>query len=197
MFVDRRGRGAAFLIAAAAALITVGGCASPEAAPPAASVPRSASTEVRATTGEAPLALWQTLPVTDSEGNTFTLGELTGTPVFVEFFATWCPTCRAQLGSTNAAATTAGSTAIFVALSTETDLGPADMAKYKADNAFGDIRFGVMSPELLAAVVDAFGHDAANPPATPHVVLSATGGAGQLQTGTADPDTILGSLAAS
>jgi len=195
--VDSRARGATFLLAAAVLLITVGACANPRAASPVSADPLPAPTGAPAITGGMPSALWQTLPVTDSEGKTFTLGELTGTPVFVEFFATWCPTCRAQLGSTNAAATTAGSTATFVALSTETDLGPADMAKYKADNAFDDIRFGVMSPQLLAAVVDALGHDAANPPATPHVVVSATGEVGELQTGAADPATILGSLAGS
>jgi len=61
----------------------------------------------------------------------------------------------------------ASSDAVFVALSTETELGHAEMAQYKADSGFDAVRFGVMSPEMLAAVVEAFGHDAANPPATP------------------------------
>ena len=44
-----------------------------------------------------------------------------------------------------------GDTATVLALSVKTDLSPDDVADYAADNDFSDVRFAVMSPELLAA----------------------------------------------
>ncbi len=139
-------------------------------------------------------AAWKKLPITDSVGKTFTIGDLQGKPVFVEFFATWCPNCRSQLQNTNQAAQQAGPNAVFLALSVETDLNASDMAKYKADNNFGSVDFAVMSPAMLAAVVACFGHDAANPPTTPHVLVSSRGGVGNLHTGMEDASTITASL---
>lgn len=41
--------------------------------------------------------------VTDTQGNTFRLSELRGTPVVLNFWATWCPPCRAELPELQAA----------------------------------------------------------------------------------------------
>lgn len=144
--------------------------------------------------GSVPLAPWQQVRLTDTTGATFTVGELTGRPVFVEFFATWCPTCRAQLGRTNEAAGQLAGKAVVLALSTETELSAADLTKYQQDNDFSHLRFAVMTPAMLAAVVQAFGNDAANPPSTPHLVVSGAGAVGELRTGSEDPASIVGSL---
>lgn len=126
---------------------------------------------------------WRTLPITDVDGESFTLAELEGRPVFVENFATWCPTCRAQLGSTQEAAAAVGDDAAFVVLSVETELSADTVADYARDNGFTSMRFAVMSPELLAAFAEAFGTSAVNPPSTPHVVIAADGTAGEMETG--------------
>lgn len=139
-------------------------------------------------------AAWKKVPITDSSGKTFTIGDLQGKPVFLEFFATWCPTCRAQLKNTNAAAKQAGSNAVFIALSVETDLNSSDMAKYRSENNFESVDFAVMSPAMLAAVVACFGNDAANPPSTPHVLVSSRGAVGNLHTGMEAADAITASL---
>lgn len=140
---------------------------------------------------ESMLAAWQTLPITDVNGETFTFAELVGTPVVLEFFATWCPSCREQLGATNEAAQELGDDAAVIALSVETDLSAEDVAAYAADNGFDSVRFAVMTPEMLAAVVDAFGQSAANPPSTPKVVIDATGHAGELTTGSESADDLV------
>jgi thiol-disulfide isomerase/thioredoxin len=129
------------------------------------------------------LAEWQTLAITDAKGERFSIGELAGRPVFVENFATWCSNCRKQLHDTQAAAARAGDRAVFVALSVETDLDAGDMKDYAAKNGFSDIRFAVMSPEMLAAMSDAYGNSALNPPSTPKVKVAADGAAGKLVTG--------------
>ena len=142
----------------------------------------------------ADLAEWQTIEIVDVDGATFTLGSLVGKPLFVENFATWCPTCRSQLGRTQSAAETLGDEAVVLALSVETDLSSQDVADYAEDNGFDNIRFAVMSPELLAAFVEAFGNSAANPPSTPHVVVAADGTAGEMKTGGIGADEIVSAV---
>ncbi|MSO88098.1 MAG: TlpA family protein disulfide reductase [Acidimicrobiia bacterium] len=153
------------------------------------------STNVAAGAGEpVELAEWQQIELTDAEGETFTFADLVGRPVLMETFATWCGNCRRQLGDTNQAAQRAGDDAVFVALSVETDLDPAAMADYADQQGFDDIRFAVMSPEMLAAINDAFGNTALNPPSTPHVAIAVNGGAGEMVTGFDSPEKILSSL---
>jgi thiol-disulfide isomerase/thioredoxin len=142
------------------------------------------------------LAAWQTREIIDVDGQAFTLADFAGTPVFVEAFATWCPKCREQLGDTQEAAAALGDDAVVIALSVETDLSAADVASYAADNGFTDVRFAVMTPELLAEMVDDLGNSVANPPSTPHVVIAADGTAGELSTGSISADDIVAALSA-
>ena len=144
------------------------------------------------------LAPWQKLSVTDVRtGEAFTLGDIHGKPVYVENFATWCPNCRKQLGNVQQAAKAAGDKAAFVALSVETDLSAAKVAKYAKDNGFDDVRFAVMTPEMLAAMSEAFGKTAVNPPSTPHVWVSSAGKVGALATGYEDAAKLATNLDAS
>lgn len=183
------------------AAVLAGGCGqstSDSSTAPATDAPTSESTV--ASDGGAPtpdaveLAAWQKLEVTDADGETFTLADFVGRPVFVENFATWCSNCRKQLGDTQTAAQTAGDGAVFVALSVETELDAADMADYARDNGFSDIRFAVMSPDLLGAMFDAYGNSSLNPPSTPKVAIAADGSAGKLVTGYETSQEILRAL---
>ena len=108
--------------------------------------------------------------------------------------ATWCSNCASQLEKSQEAAERAGEDAVVLALSVETDLDVAKLADYQEKNGFTNIRFAVMSPELLAAMDEAFGATALNPPSTPKVAISADGVPGELETGGASPDEILASL---
>jgi thiol-disulfide isomerase/thioredoxin len=159
----------------------------------AAPVDGETTTSAETTDTVAP-AEWQLIEVTDTGGETFTIADLAGRPVFVENFATWCSNCREQLEATQAAAEQAGDDAVFLALSVETELSVDDMAEYRDDNGFDAIRFAVMSPELLAAMDAAFGGTALNPPATPKVAVAADGAAGELVTGPESAEEILGTL---
>ena len=138
---------------------------------------------------------WQDIALTDVDGAAFSIRELEGTPVFVENFATWCSNCRKQLGDTQAAATVAGDGAVFVALSVETDIDADTVKDYAASHGFTDIRFAVMTPEMLAAMDDAFGKSALNPPSTPKIVVDSAGRAGNLTTGFESPEAIASALA--
>jgi thiol-disulfide isomerase/thioredoxin len=168
--------------------------AKPPATAPAGGSVTSTATSTGGGGTSAPLAPWQTLTLTDTAGRPFTLADFVGRPVFVENFATWCPNCRQQLGDTNAAATTAGDNAVFLALSTETNLSAQTVAEYASDNHFDHVRFAVMTPEFLAAIADAYGNSAVNPPSTPHLVVDALGHPGQLTTGFSSPEEIATAL---
>jgi thiol-disulfide isomerase/thioredoxin len=126
---------------------------------------------------------WTSTEIVNVDGASFRFTDFVGRPVFIEAFATWCPTCRAQLGDTQAAAAAQGANAVFVALSVETTLSGDAVASYAKDNGFTDIRFAVMTPQLLAALVKQYGNSVANPPSTPHLVIDRDGIAGAFETG--------------
>jgi peroxiredoxin len=110
-------RAFAFLLLVAFALI-LGGCgttdsivpATPIAAPrPQTAVPTSANTPASKPTatvrptGPVEGAVAPDFTVTDLDGQTFKLSDLRGKRVLLNFWATWCPPCRAELPQLQAA----------------------------------------------------------------------------------------------
>jgi|GEM_PF-726056 len=148
-------------------------------------------------TGEAMAeqAAWMTLPLTDVRtGQSFTLADFAGRPVYVETMATWCPNCRAQLITVQEATVALeGQPPVFVALSVETTLPPTELAQYAAENGFTPI-FAVATPEILQALVDSFGRTITNPSSTPHFVIAPNGSQGELMTGFSSTDQIVALL---
>jgi thiol-disulfide isomerase/thioredoxin len=132
------------------------------------------------------------LPLTDVRtGQAFTLGDFADRPVYVETMATWCPSCRSQLQSVQGAVTAlAGEPPVFVVISVETTLPPAQLAQYADDNGFTPI-FAVATPELLQALVDTFGRTITNPPSTPHFVIAPDSSHGELLTGFSSSEAII------
>lgn len=56
----------------------------------------------------------------DSSGKTYTLNDFAGKPVFINFWATWCPPCRAEMPSILALMEKTGDEAAFVFITNET-----------------------------------------------------------------------------
>ncbi len=136
-------------------------------------------------------ASFMDLPLVDARtGATFTLADFKGKPLYVENFATWCSNCRQQLGNVQDVAAANGGFATFVSLSVETDLAASDVGSYADRQKFDDIRFAVMTPQMLAAMNSAFGTTALNPPSTPHFYVTAGGQIGELATGFEPPSEI-------
>jgi thiol-disulfide isomerase/thioredoxin len=140
---------------------------------------------------------WQTLPLVDVRtGTTFTIADLRGRTVFLEPMATWCSSCRRQMTVLReVVAELDPASFVFVGLSVETNLSPAALAAYADAQGF-DWTFAVMSPELLGALVDAFGRSVANPPATPHVIVRGDGSVTDLATGHHSASQLLAALSA-
>lgn len=129
------------------------------------------------------LPAWQTLALANAAtGESFTLGDFQGKTVFVEPMATWCSNCRAQQGQVVEAKSQLGDDVVFIGLSLETGLPPADLAGYAQSNGF-DWTYAVMSPELLSELVDAFGRSITSAPSTPHFIIRPDGSYTELATG--------------
>ncbi|HKJ56969.1 MAG TPA: hypothetical protein VJ978_13385 [Nitriliruptoraceae bacterium] len=155
-----------------------------------------ASSEATEAAGDdaAPASGVVAITATAPDGSTVSPADFAGTPVFVETFATWCSNCRSQLGDTNEAAGQVGDDAVFLALSVETDLDPAALETYAADNGFSNVVFGVLTREDLATLEAEFGNAVLVPPSTPKFTVAADGSVGELTTGFESVDEILGQL---
>jgi thiol-disulfide isomerase/thioredoxin len=157
----------------------------------------SVVTLLLAALGTAAAHAWLDLPLVDARsGETFTLRSFEGRTVFVEPMATWCSSCRRQMGVVReVAATLDPDEVVFVALSVETNLAAEALARYADANDF-PWTFAVMTPEFLRAFTEAYGRSAANPPATPHVVVAPDGSPGALSTGLKDAGALRAALQA-
>jgi thiol-disulfide isomerase/thioredoxin len=127
---------------------------------------------------------WQQLALTDARtGTSFTLADFAGRTVYVEPMATWCTKCREQLGYVrDTQAQLDPEKVVFVALSVETNVSAAELARYADEQGF-PFTFAVMTPELLQELSATFGRTIANPPSTPHFIIRPDGSVTELSTG--------------
>ncbi|MDZ4770828.1 MAG: redoxin family protein [Chloroflexota bacterium] len=134
-----------------------------------------------------PETSWVDLPLVDARtGATFRLADFAGKTVYVEPMATWCTNCRAQQNIVRDVRAQVGDAeTVFISLSVETALTPADLAAYAVTENYG-WTFAVASPDMLQALVAQFGLTISNPPATPHFIISPTGVVSELSTGQHD-----------
>lgn len=154
----------------------------PASADPLASDAASVSTEPAAspTANAAAAALaskpWANAPLTDVEtGETFSIAELAGKPLFIETMAIWCSNCRAQQGRfTEAFAQLAPGTAEYVVLTVDPSETAEDLARYKSERGFTG-RYAVAGKDLAKALDAEFGPNALNPPSVPVIFVSPTG----------------------
>ena len=142
----------------------------------------------------AELPAWAALPLVNARtGERFTIADYAGQTIFVEPMATWCTNCRAQLNNVKEAKAQMTGDVVFVALSVETALDQAALAQYADENGF-DWIFAVATPELLQQLAGDFGQTIANPPATPHFVISPDGTVSDLTTGIESVEAIVASV---
>jgi thiol-disulfide isomerase/thioredoxin len=154
----------------------------PGSADPAPSDPAVASAEPAASPAVNPAAAalasktWANAPLTDVEtGETFTIAELAGKPLFIESMAIWCSNCRAQQGRfTEAFGQMAPGTAEYVVLTVDPSETAEDLARYKSERGFTG-RYAVAGKELAKALDAEFGPNAINPPSVPVIFVSPSG----------------------
>lgn len=148
-----------------------------------------------ASSTEASLPAWMTLPLTDAcSGTSFALADLTGKTLYIEQMATWCINCHGQLTRAKEAVAqltpTDQENVVLFALSSEIDLPREDLANYVQKNDFPYIS-AVMSADYLKAMADDFGREVAVPPAMPFVIVAPDGTISDLYTGGSSTDDLL------
>lgn len=89
---------------------------------------------------------WSRRSATRLDGSSFALSELVGKPVILDFWATWCPPCRAQRDVLHKLAGEYGDRLRIVALSVDED--ETALKRYVADHAGGTHELRA-SPELI------------------------------------------------
>ncbi|MEQ9569712.1 MAG: TlpA disulfide reductase family protein, partial [Longimicrobiales bacterium] len=83
-------------------------------------------------------------------GETFTLGEFRGRPVFVNLWATWCPPCVAELASIDRLAAAVGDDVAFLLVSPE-DEAPVRAFLRRRPLAVEPVLERTLAPEALGA----------------------------------------------
>ncbi|MFT5222337.1 MAG: hypothetical protein ACI867_000636, partial [Glaciecola sp.] len=105
-------------------------------------------------------------------------------------------TCRRQLIDTDAAAAqVASDDVVFLVLSIETDIDPANLQIYAEENNFSHVEFGLLDAAGLIALRDQFGRSVLNAPSTPKFLISPDGSLSEMTTGLESVDQILAQLA--
>ena len=119
---------------------------------------------------------WATAELTDvTTGETFTIADLAGKPLFIEAMAIWCTNCRQQQGRfTEAFGQLLPGMAEYVVLTIDPSETANDLARYEAERGFTG-RYVVAGRELSRQLIDAFGPNILNPPSVPLVFVSPTG----------------------
>jgi thiol-disulfide isomerase/thioredoxin len=119
---------------------------------------------------------WATATLTDvTTGETFTIADLAGKPVFIEAMAIWCTNCRQQQARfTEAFGQLLPGTAEYVVLTIDPSENAKDLARYEAERGFSG-RYVVAGRDLSRQLEAAFGPNILNPPSVPLVFVSRSG----------------------
>ncbi|GIK23641.1 MAG: hypothetical protein BroJett005_30550 [Ignavibacteriota bacterium] len=134
--------------------------------------PKAANTHAHAATDA---TAWSRMAAARLDGSSFALFELVGKPVILDFWATWCPPCRAQRDVLHKLAGEYGDRLRIVALSVDED--EAALKRYVAAHAGGTHELRA-TPELI----ELFGVEALPTLA----VIDATGRVQRVSTGLMD-----------
>lgn len=87
------------------------------------------------------------------DGTTFTLGELRGRPVFVNFWATWCAPCVAELASIEALAAELDDTEVAFVLVSAEDAGVVREFSHRYAPGFPLVLEETLAPEGFGSLV--------------------------------------------
>lgn len=106
--------------------------------------------------------------VYDTNGKEVKLSDMLGRPVIVNFWATWCPPCRAELPYFNDAYAQYGEKVVFmmVDLTDDSSETPASAARFAEENGYGfplyfDLAGSAAQAYQLSSIPQTVGVDAA------------------------------------
>lgn len=114
---------------------------------------------------------WRDIPLRDAlSGETFRISDFAGTPILLESFAVWCPTCRKQQNEIRKLHEEIGDKVISISLDVDPNENEELVREYALRNGF-NWRYAVAPPELIRALIDQFGTAIVAAPSAPIVLL--------------------------
>jgi len=116
---------------------------------------------------------WRDVEFTDiATGKSFRISDFKGTPVLLESFAVWCPTCLQQQFKIKELLESEGDVIIHVSLDTDPNEDEARVKAHFERNGL-DWLFAVSPVEATRSLIDEFGIGVVNAPRAPVVLVCA------------------------
>ena len=114
---------------------------------------------------------WREYELTDiNTGETFKISDFKGTPVLLESFAVWCPTCTKQQQEVKKLHDELGDSFISISIDTDPNENANKILEHTQRNGF-DWRYAISPSELTQTLIDEFGVIFINAPQAPIVLI--------------------------
>ena len=127
---------------------------------------------------------WKEIELTDvATGNTFKVSDFKGSPVLMESFAVWCPTCGEQQRRIKEMVSKGeGEHIIHISLDTDPNEDEAAVLEHVERNGF-DWYYAVSPIELTNALISEYGLGVVNAPSVPMILVCEDGRTRYLKSG--------------
>lgn len=114
---------------------------------------------------------WLNAELTDAAtGKTFKISDFKGTPVLLESFAVWCPTCTKQQKNLKQLHEEIGDAVVSISLDTDPNEDTGKVKEHIEANGF-DWLYAVSPVGVTRALIDQFGVGIVNAPSAPVVLI--------------------------
>lgn len=118
---------------------------------------------------------WKNFELEDvNSGEKFRISDFSGTPVLLESFAVWCPTCTKQQNEIKALHDEIGDEFISISIDPDPNEDAEKVVKHTEKHGF-DWRYAISPSELTIALKDEFGLKIVNAPSVPVVLICGDG----------------------
>ena len=130
-----------------------------------------------------PAGAWVDIELKDVRtGESFRISDFSGTPVLLESFAVWCPTCTRQQKITRDFDEEVGDSVISVSIDTDPNEDESRVLQHVQSNGF-NWRYAISPVDLTRSLIDQFGVGVVNAPSVPMILICEDGSVRKLSSG--------------
>jgi len=114
---------------------------------------------------------WRDIELVDiNSGETFKVSDFAGTPIFLESFAVWCPTCTAQQEITKDLHEEVGDDIISISIDTDPNEDADAVREHTQANGF-TWRYAIAPIDMTQQLIDEFGLVFISAPSVPLLII--------------------------